>query len=128
MAKTVIITGASRGIGKEIAKVFAENGYNVLLNYNKSSKMAEVTYKKLQEFGCNVRLFKADVSNREEVNDMIEYCLREFNSIDVVINNAGITYTNLFSETTLKEWNEIMDINLNGTFNVTQEALKKYML
>ena len=128
MPKTVIITGASRGIGKEIAKLFAENGYNVLLNYNKSSKMAEITCKKLQELGYSVKLFKADVSNREEVNSMIEYCLQEFGSIDVVINNAGVTYTNLFTETTLDKWNEVMSINLNGAFNVTQEALKKYML
>ena len=128
MPKTVIITGASRGIGREIAKVFAENGYNVLLNYNKSNKMAEATCKQLQECGYCVKLFKADVSNREEVNNMIEYCLKEFGSIDIVINNAGVTYTNLFTEISLEKWNEIIDINLNGVFNVTQEALKKYML
>lgn len=128
MPKTVIITGAARGIGKEIAKQFAENGYNVLLNYNKSRNMAEITCKNLQESGYCVKLFKADVSNRKEVNDMIEFCLKEFGSIDVVINNAGVTYTNLFTEIPSEKWNEIMDINLNGVFNVTQEALRKYML
>jgi len=128
MPKTVIITGASRGIGKEISKIFAKNGYNVLINYNKSSKMAEIFCKKLKDAGHNVKTFKADVANREEVNSMIEYCLKEFGSIDVLINNAGITYTNLFTEISLEKWNEIMNINLNGVFNVTQEVLKKYML
>ena len=128
MAKTVIVTGASRGIGKEIAEVFAENGYNVLINYNMSNNMANITCKKLQEKGYNVKLFKADVSNRNEVKDMIEYCLHEFKTIDVVINNAGITNTNLFSDISIDSWNKIMDINVNGTFNVTQEALKQYMI
>lgn len=128
MTKTVVITGASRGIGREIAKVFAKEGYNVLLNYNKSSKMAELAFKELENEKCSVKLFKADVTNREEVNDMMEYCLNEFGSIDVVINNAGITNTNLFTEISIEKWNEIMDINVNGAFNVTQEALRKYML
>ena len=128
MGKTVIITGASKGIGKEIAEVFAENGYNVLINYNKSSNMANVTYKKLQEKGYNVKLFKADISDRNEVNDMIEYCLKEFKTIDVVINNAGITNTNLLTDISIDSWNEVLNVNINGTFNVTQEALKQYMI
>ncbi len=128
MAKTVIVTGASRGIGKEIAKVFAENGYNVLINYNKSNNMANVTCKKLQEKGYNVKSYKADVSNRKEVTDMVEYCLKEFKTIDVVINNAGITNTNLFTDISIDSWNEIMNINVNGTFNVIQEVLKQYMI
>ena len=128
MQKSVIITGASRGIGKEIAKVFAEDGYSVLLNYNKSDKSAEIVFNELINKGYNVKMFKADVSNREEVADMIEYCLKEFDRIDVVINNAGVTHTNLFTDISQEEWNKIMDVNVNGVFNVTQEALKKYMI
>lgn len=128
MQKSVIITGASRGIGKEIAKVFAEDGYSVLLNYNKSDKSAEIVFNELINKGYNVKMFKADVSNREEVADMIEYCLKEFGRIDVVINNAGVTHTNLFTDISQEEWNKIMDVNVNGVFNVTQEALKKYMI
>lgn len=128
MSKTVLVTGAARGIGKEIAKIFAKNKYNVLINYNKSSKMAEITANKLIEQGYNVKIFKADVSNRTEVNNMITYCIKEFGSLDVVVNNAGITNTSMFTEMTTKSWNDIMDINLNGVFNVTQEALKQYMI
>ncbi len=128
MSKTVLVTGAARGIGKEIATVFAKNGYNVLLNYNTSEKMAEVIYSKLVSEGCNVRKYKADVSNREEVNKMIEFCLSEFGSIDVLVNNAGITKTSLFTEITEKSWDRQIDINLKGVFNVTQEALRRYMI
>ncbi len=128
MSKTVLVTGAARGIGKEIAKIFAKNKYNVLINYNKSSKMAEITANKLIGQGYNVKIFKADVSNRTEVNNMITYCIKEFGSLDVVVNNAGITNTSMFTEMTTKSWNDIMDINLNGVFNVTQEALKQYMI
>ena len=128
MSKTLLVTGAARGIGKEIAMLFAEQGYNVLLNYNSSEKMAEVVYNKLFEQGYNVRKYKADVSNREEVNKMMEYCLSEFGSIDVLVNNAGITKTNLFTEITEKSWDRQIDVNLKGVFNVTQEALRRYMI
>lgn len=128
MSKTVLVTGAARGIGKEIAMLFAEQGYNVLLNYNSSEKMADVVYNKLVEQGYNVRKYKADVSNREEVNKMMEYCLSEFGSIDVLVNNAGITKTNLFTEITEKSWDRQIDVNLKGVFNVTQEALRRYMI
>lgn len=126
--KTVLITGAARGIGKEIAISFAEAGYNVLVNYNNSEKMADIVYSKLVEQGYNVRKYKADVSNREEVNKMIEYCLCEFGSIDVLVNNAGITKTCLFTEITEKGWDRQIDVNLKGVFNVTQEALRRFMI
>jgi len=128
MAKTVLVTGGARGIGREIVKIFAKNGYNVLVNYNNSSKMAELLCIELQRKGYNAKCFKADVTNREEVNEMINYCIEEFNSLDVLINNAGVTDTNLFTEITSDKWNEIINTNLNGVFNVTQEALRKYML
>lgn len=128
MAKTVLVTGGARGIGKEVVKIFAQNGYNVLVNYNQSSKMAEILCDNLNKQGFNVKSFKANVANRDEVNNMIKYCLDEFKSIDVIVNNAGITYTNMFTEITSDKWNEVIDINLNGVFNVTQEALKQYMI
>jgi len=128
MPKTVLVTGGARGIGKEIVKIFAKRGYNVLINYNQSSKMAEILYNNLQNEGCNVRIFKANVACRSEVNEMVKYCLNEFNSIDIVVNNAGITDTNMFTEITDEKWNKVMDINLNGVFNVTQETLKQYMI
>jgi len=128
MEKTVLVTGGARGIGKEIVKIFAKNGYNVLVNYNQSCKMAEMLCETLQKEGLSVKSFKADVTNRAEVNDMIKYCLEQFKSIDIVINNAGITDTNIFTDITENKWKQVIDINLNGVFNVTQEALKQYMI
>lgn len=128
MTKTVVVTGGARGIGKEIVKKFAQKGYNVLINYNKSSKMAELLCLDMQKQGYNVKTYKANISIRDEVNGMIKYCLDEFKSIDVVVNNAGITDTNIFTDISETKWNEIIDTNLNGVFNVTQEALKKYMI
>lgn len=128
MSKTVIVTGGARGIGKEIVKKFAENGYNVLINYNQSEKMAKVLYEELSSKGYSVKIFKANVAVRDEVIEMVSYCLREFKSIDIVVNNAGITNTNIFTEITNNKWNEIIDTNLNGVFNVSQETLRRYMI
>lgn len=128
MSKTVIVTGGARGIGKEIVKKFAENGYNVLINYNQSEKMAKVLCEELSSKGYSVKIFKANVAVRDEVIEMVSYCLREFKSIDIVVNNAGITNTNIFTEITNNKWNEIIDTNLNGVFNVSQETLRRYMI
>lgn len=125
--KTVLVTGASRGIGKAIATLFAQNGYNTIINYNKSEKEAMDLYNELSEKGCSVRLFKADVSKRDEVNSMINFCIGEFQSIDVLINNAGISKDKLFTDITDDDWDEMMDINLNGVFYCTQKSLQ-YMI
>jgi len=90
--------------------------------------MAEILQENLKKQGYNVKTFKADVSNRDEVSNMIKYCLENFKSIDIVVNNAGITDTHMFTDISYEKWKEIIDINLNGTFNVTQEALKQYMI
>ena len=125
--KTVLITGASRGIGKAIAKLFAENNYNVVINYNKSEYEAKELQNYLISKGCSVRIFKADVSNINEVNSLINYTIGQFEKIDVLINNAGISKTNLFTDISYEEWNEIMNVNLNGVFYTTKKALQ-YMI
>ncbi|RDY25710.1 SDR family oxidoreductase [Romboutsia weinsteinii] len=125
--KTVLVTGASRGIGKSIATLFAQNGYNTIINYNKSEKEAKDLYNELSEKGYSVRLFKADVSKRYEVNSMINFCIGEFQSIDVLINNAGISKDKLFTDITDDDWNEMMDTNINGVFYCTQKSLQ-YMI
>ena len=125
--KTVLITGASRGIGKAISKLFAENNYNVVINYNKSEYEAKELQNYLVNKGCSVRIFKADVSNINEVNSLINYTIGQFEKIDVLINNAGISKTNLFTDISYEEWNEIMNVNLNGVFYTTKKALQ-YMI
>ena len=127
MKKTVIVTGASRGIGRAIAKLFAQNNYNVLINYNQSEEEANDLYEELDSKGYSVRLYKADISKKEEVNLMINYCIGQFERIDVLINNAGISRTNLLIDTSYEEWNEIISTNLNGVFYATKKALQ-YMM
>ncbi|QJA08452.1 SDR family oxidoreductase [Romboutsia sp. CE17] len=125
--KTVLITGASRGIGRAIARLFAINNYNVVINYNKSEHEAKELYEELSEKGCSVRIFKADVSDISEANSLVNYCIGQFEKIDVLINNAGISKNNLFTDISYEEWHEVMNVNLNSVFYVTKKALQ-YMI
>lgn len=122
--KNVIVTGASRGIGKSIAELLANNGYNILINYNYSENNAFDLYNRLKSEGLSVRLFKADVSKRDEVKSMMEYCIKEFGSIDILINNAGISQEKLFTDITDEDFDNIININLKSVFYCCQEALK----
>ncbi len=117
--KTVLVTGGSRGIGKSIVQKFAENGYNVILNYSKSEEAAY----RLSEKYNNVKIFKADISNKKQVQEMIDYATSEFKKIDILINNAGISSTGLLQDLSEEELNRIFSVNVNGTFFCTQSVL-----
>lgn len=117
--KTVLVTGGSRGIGKAIVQKFAKEGYNVILNYSKSE---EAAFKMAQEFS-NVRTFKADISNKKEVQNMIEFAENEFKQIDILINNAGISSTGLLQDLSEEELNRLFAVNVNGTIFTTQAVL-----
>ena len=127
MKKTVLITGASRGIGREMARLFAKNNYNVVINYNKSEKEAKELEEELNSEGYDVRIFKADVSNVNEANALVNFTIGQFEKIDVLINNAGISRFNLFTDISFDEWHEVMNVNLNSVFYVTKKALQ-YMI
>lgn len=122
--KTVLITGGSRGIGKCIAENLAKEGYNVVLNYNKSEKQAKQIQKDLKEQGKNIEIYKADISKREEVKKMTEFALDKFKNIDILINNAGIAKLQMFNDITDEDWNEMINTNLNSVFYCTQEVLE----
>lgn len=122
--KTVLITGSSRGIGSNMVEKFAREGYNVLINYNKSKENAEELYNKLKSEGLSVEAFKADVSKRDEVEAMFEYCLKEFGDLDILINNAGVAKGMLFTDVTDEDWDNLMNVNLKGVYLCTQTALK----
>ena len=120
LMKSVLVTGGARGIGKAICKKFAEEGYFVFINYNKSENEA----KKLQkEIGENSKIYKADVSSFEEVSQMVDEILKEFKKIDVLINNAGIAEQKVFGDITLADWRKMFSVNCDGVYNVTHSVL-----
>lgn len=119
--KVVLITGSSRGIGAATAREFAKNGYNVVINYNSSEKDAD-TLKKELENNCNIQALaiKCDVSNEEEVKNMVEKTIEKFGTIDVLVNNAGIAIDTLFEDKTVENFRKTLDVNLIGTFLVSK--------
>ena len=125
--KIVLVTGASRGIGKETAKVFAENGYDVAINYVSEKTDVEGIKKEFQDMGVKCLMIKADVSNEEDVNNMVESVISEFGKIDVLVNNAGITKDTLLMRMSKEDFDKVIDINLKGTFLATK-AVTKYMM
>ena len=122
--KTVIVTGGSRGIGAAIVKELAKENYNIVLNYNNSEEAAKQIKNELKEKGIKIEIFKADVSKREEVKEMIQFTLDRFKNIDVLINNAGISQIKPFTDITDEDWEKMMQINLNSVFYCTQEVLE----
>lgn len=127
MSKTIIITGASRGIGKEMAKHLARQGNKIIANYNKSEENAKKLQEELKKENIEIDIFKADVSKREECKKIVEYTIEKYKKIDVLINNAGISVWGPFTELTDEELHEIMNANLYSAIAMTQETIK-YMI
>ena len=122
--KVVIITGASRGIGREIAKELAKKEYTVIANYNKSEKKAQELKEELEKENIKIDIFKADVSKRNEAQELVEYTINKYGKIDVLINNAGISQIKEFTQITDEDWNNMINTNLNSVFYMTQETCK----
>ena len=123
--QTIIVTGASRGIGAEIVKLLANENYNIVLNYNKSENKAKEIKENLLKENKAIEIFKADVSKREEVKKLVKFTLEKFKTIDILINNAGIASEKLFTEITDEEWATMLNTNLNSVFYCSQEVLKE---
>ena len=121
--KTVLITGASRGIGKEIALKFANEGYNIILNYNSSEAKAKSIANQIKKLGVNCLLVKADVSVESEVNDMVNQGLKAFGKIDVLVNNAGVALSKLFQLTTTDEIARVFGVNTFGVINCSKAVV-----
>lgn len=128
--KTVLVTGGAKGIGKAVCEVFANNGFNVLINYNTSKDDAISLKSELLDACSNidVEIYKCDVTKRKEVNEMIDFAIKRFGAIDVLVNNAGVSLIKIFNDVTDEELESVISINLKGVFNVTQEVLNKYMI
>ena len=127
MNKVVIITGASRGIGREVSKALARDGYKVIANYNKSEEQAKLLKEELKNEGYNIDIIKADVSKWEECKKLSEYVINKYGQIDILINNAGISQIKEFTKLTEEDWNMMINTNLNSVFYMTKEVVE-YMI
>ena len=125
--KTAIITGASRGIGKGIAKEFALNGANVAFTFSKSIKLAKEIEKDLKDLGVKAIGYQSDAANYEDSLNLVEKISNDFDSIDILVNNAGITRDNLLMRMQEEDFNQVIKVNLNSVFNMTK-AVQKTML
>ncbi len=123
MNKTVLITGASRGIGRASAIAFAQNGYNVAVNYNKSTEATEKLCTELNRYGVKAKCFQADVADKSSVNEMVRKIEADFGKISVLVNNAGIAEQALFSDITEEMWDRMFAVNVKGAYNCTQAVL-----
>ena len=121
--KTVLITGASRGIGKEIALKFAKNGYNVVINYNKSEKKALELADEISKMNVRVLTCKADVSDDSQVKLMVKKVISVFGRIDVLVNNAGVAISKILQETKVGEIQKVFGINTFGTINCAKAVV-----
>ncbi len=125
--KVAFITGGSRGIGKEVATKFAENGYNIVINYVSDKTDVEQLRTEWESKGVKTLILKADVTKTEEVENVVKTAIDTFGKIDVLVNNAGITRDNLLMRMSEEEFDKVIETNLKGTFIVTK-AVTKYMM
>ncbi|KAF3594217.1 hypothetical protein DY000_02023333 [Brassica cretica] len=124
----VVVTGASRGIGKAIALSLGKAGCKVLVNYARSAKEAEEVSKQIEEYGGQAITFGGDVSKEADVDAMMRTAVDKWGTIDVVVNNAGITRDTLLIRMKKSQWDEVMDLNLTGVFLCTQVSVPAEVL
>ncbi|HWJ77111.1 MAG TPA: 3-oxoacyl-ACP reductase FabG [Niallia sp.] len=125
--KVAIITGASRGIGREISLLFAKEGAKVVLNYVRSDQEAASVYSEITSNGGIASLFKGDISKEEIAKEMVQYAVHQYGRIDILVNNAGITKDKFLINMKLNDWNEVIDTNLTAPFLTAKYALRKMM-
>jgi 3-oxoacyl-[acyl-carrier protein] reductase len=125
--KVAIITGASRGIGSGIAKVFAQHGANVAFTYSASAESALILENELNALGIKAKGYKSNAADFNEAQKLVDDVLAEFGTVDVLINNAGITKDNLLMRMSEEDFDKVIEINLKSVFNMTK-AVQKIML
>ena len=125
--RVALITGATRGIGKEIALELAENGFDIAVNYRSEHNGMDDLKKEIEKNGVRCEFVKADVANFEECESMVKETIEKFGKIDILINNAGITKDGLIMRMKKEDFEAVLDVNLTGTFNVTRNVIP-YML
>ena len=126
---TVLVTGGAGGIGSAVCRAFAKNGYNIAIHYHSGEHRAQALADEFK-YKDNVKasIFYADVSNNESVREMFDNIEKQFGSLDVLVNNAGIAQQKLFTNITAEDWAKMRGVNLDGTLYCCQEALRRFML
>ncbi len=125
--KTALITGASKGIGKAIAKKYAQQGANVAFTYLSSVEKGEALEKELAEYGGKVKGYRSDASDFAAADKLINDVVAEFGSLDILINNAGITKDNLLMRMSEEMWDDVINVNLKSCFNTVKAATRTFM-
>lgn len=124
MSKVALVTGASRGIGREIALTLGKAGYTVIVNYVSNQTAADEVVELIKKSNGQAIAHKANISNREQTSQMVSAVLEQFSSIDVLVNNAGITRDNLLIRMSDEEWKDVIDTNLLGVVHLSNLALE----
>ena len=127
MGKVALITGATRGIGKQIALTLGKEGYDIALNYRTENEELANTKKELESLNVKVLAVQGDVSKYEDCERFVKEIIDKFGQIDVLVNNAGITKDTLLMRMKKEDFEQVIDVNLVGTFNVTKNVIS-YML
>ena len=125
--KTAIITGGSRGIGKGIAEVFAAHGANVAFTYSSSVASAQELEKHLETLGIKAKGYQSNAANFDEAQKLVDDVLSDFGSVDILINNAGITKDNLLMRMSEADFDKVIDVNLKSVFNMTKAIQKTFL-
>ena len=125
--KVAFITGGSRGIGKQVALKFAKNGYNIVINYVSDNTDIKGLQEEFEKENVEILLVKADVTKKEEIQNLVKTAIEKFGHIDVLVNNAGITRDGLLMRMKEEDFDKVIEINLKGTFLVTKEVIP-YMM
>ena len=125
--KVALITGGSRGIGRSICKSFADNGCSIAFTYNSSKESAETLINELKEYDVKVKSYKSDASDYDKSVELIDNVLSDFERIDVLVNNAGITKDNLLMRMSPSDFKDVVNVNLGSVFNLTKSSIKIFL-
>lgn len=125
--KVAVVTGASRGIGKAIALKFASQGAMVVINYNGSKDRAEGVKNEIEAAGGKAVIYQCDVSDYEKCETFIQNVIKEYGSLDILINNAGITKDGLLMKMSEEDFDKVIETNLKGTFNTIRFATRQML-
>lgn len=125
--KTAIITGASRGIGRGIAQVYAQQGCNIAFTYSRSAEAANDLSSELSTHGVQVKAYQSDAADFQKAEELVQTVLKDFEGIDILINNAGITKDNLLMRMSEEDFDQVIQVNLKSVFNMTKAVQRTFL-